>query len=111
MSAVAKRAAIESFRRDAAQRLAGGEAASRGRWTISLKGYELPPASPWSDADARKLHHLDLDDLDAEGLKNEAWRVRLALALGDFDQAPRWAEGWLRRRLQRCQALLKGAKP
>ncbi len=83
------------------------ETVSRGRWTIPIRGYELPPACALTDGDAKKLSHEDLESLDAEGLKDEMWRCRVALAVGDFDQAPRWAEGWLRERLARCQALLK----
>lgn len=68
--------------------------------------YELPPVSPLCDADARRLAHRDLNELGAEGLADEALRLRLALAFGDLGR-PVWAESWLRERLARCRALLR----
>ncbi len=60
MSTQTQRAAIESFRQDAAQRMGEGETVSRGRWTIPIRGYELPPACALTDGDAKKLSHEDL---------------------------------------------------
>jgi hypothetical protein len=69
--------------------------------------YRLPPNSPLSDGDARRLAHEDLLGLDTAGLEVEAWRCRLTLAFGDFSGAPPWAREWLEERLEKCKRIIK----
>lgn len=101
--------ALESLRRDPDP--TPGECApilTRQRVRLDLS-YELPSACG-NEQDQRRLAHDDLGDLSPTDLGIERTRLLFVLAFGDLSR-PSWAADWLRERLQRCQQLLKGARP
>ena len=67
----------------------------------------LPPCSATTDREAALAECSDLDGMAPERLRQELWRVNLALVLGDFSAAPPYARDWLEGRLKRVRSLLK----
>lgn len=104
MSCATRMAAREGLRLDAAP-------SEPSAIPLTL-AYSLPPCSPLTDGDARRLVHEDLGDMDTDELTNEAWRLRLVLAFGDL-RRPSWARAWLETRLRICRLALKrqGGQP
>ncbi len=97
MSREARRAALESLRRDA--RPSGPSIIP-----ITL-AYDLPVPLR-SDTDDRRLANADLDGLSFDELRREASRTRDAIDWGDLSR-PSWAREWLETRLRLCRLKLR----